>query len=267
MVGSFSLPPSEDGPLNGGRGEWVLRGADQIAPERPGDRALRASMDHLINNTPCMTGSVFDSQIPERYTKGSLRTAAVNKGLEKVLVKHRKTSTGATGWRVALSCLLLTVTVQSAAAETRYFKVAEWPGNVHVGDSYVLPVTDPAHIAHAEDLISRGPAAAGSAIPVARIAPGGDGINRDFNQVGHPLWSWHVTELQGFFDVTIEIIDGTPSMVEDDIPFWMGNTGGQIGFWSYTVVEDVTAQVPEPASSTLILIGTAAALLRRRARA
>jgi hypothetical protein len=170
----------------------------------------------------------------------------------------------ALGRFIVLPCFILLLATPTADAETRYFKVAEWPGNVKVGDSYLLPLTDPAHIAHAENLITLGPGTAGRTIPLARIAPVPDGINRDLNQPGHPFWSWHVTELVDFVDVTIEIYDGRPSMVEDDLNFWMNNTGGMIGFWSYTVVEDVTHLIPEPASHALFSLGGMLLLCRRR---
>ena len=65
----------------------------------------------------------------------------------------------------------------TAAASVR-FLVGELGEPVH-HDSYVLPLSDPAAIAHARDLISIGPSA-GEAIVVAAIAAGGNGINRNY---------------------------------------------------------------------------------------
>jgi hypothetical protein len=119
--------------------------------------------------------------------------------------------------------------------------VAEPAGSVTHGDSYVLPLEDPADIEHARALIALGPAA-GAPIAVAAIAAGADGVNRDLRAAGAPPWSWHVTGFDGFTDFTIEILDGWPSFVEQDVEGWIANTGGYVGFWSYTVVEEL----PEP---------------------
>jgi hypothetical protein len=109
------------------------------------------------------------------------------------------------------------------------------------GDSYVLPLDDPDDIAHARALIAEGPSI-GGAIAVAEIAPGADGLNRDWLAPGKPQWSWHVTRFDGFADATVEILDGNPSMVEEDVDFWIQNTNGFIGFWGYTV----TAELAHP---------------------
>jgi hypothetical protein len=125
----------------------------------------------------------------------------------------------------------------SASGELlHHFLVAEIEPSHY--DSYVLPLQDPAAVAHARELIRVGPSA-GEPIVVARIAPGADGINRDFLAPGSPPWSWHVTNFEGFADNTIEILDGWPSYVESDVEGWMANTGGYIGFWSYTVVAEL----------------------------
>lgn len=138
-----------------------------------------------------------------------------------------------------------------AGADTILFLVAEPGGSVVHGDSYVLPLDDPAAIAHARELIALGPEAAGAPIAVAGIAAGADGINRDHRAAGAPEWSWHVTGFQGFADSTIEILDG-----------WIGNTQGTIGFWTYTVVEEL----PEPPADLLRLACLAALVVTAGAR-
>lgn len=162
----------------------------------------------------------------------------------------------------ALLCALFTTV--PAWASPVYFLVGELPGQEIHNDSYVLRLDDPAHIAHARELISLGPAA-GAPIVVASIAPGVDGINRNYRAVGQPEWSWHVTEFQGFADMTIEILDGWPTYVEQDVPGWIANTNGTIGFWNYTVVEELT-NVPEPSGFVLAIVAIASLLCRWRSR-
>jgi hypothetical protein len=119
------------------------------------------------------------------------------------------------------------------------------------GDSYVLPLSDAAAIAHARDLVSNGPSA-GRTIAVASIAKGADGINRDVLAPDMRPWSWHVTRFEAFADVTIEVLDGWPGFVEQDVDAWIANTGGMIGFWSYTVVREL-GPIPEPSGALLVL--------------
>jgi hypothetical protein len=162
---------------------------------------------------------------------------------------------------VLLACALLAAS--PAGALPVLFLVAEPAGAVFHGDSYVLPLEEPADIAHARDLIVLGPAAAGAPIAVARIAAGADGVNRDLLDAGEPPWSWHVTGFLGFADFAIEVLDGWPGYVEQDVDGWFANTNGQIGFWSYTVVAEI-GPVPEPASGLLLGVGLAALGLRGR---
>jgi len=143
--------------------------------------------------------------------------------------------------------------LSSAAAETIYFLVAERQDAVVHGDSYVLPLSDPAAIAQARALIDAEPGALPS-IVIAHIAAGADGINRDHLAPGAPAWSWHVTGFEGFSDFAIEILDGWPTYVEQDVEGWIANTGGAIGFWNYTVVAELPA-VPEPTSAVLLVAG------------
>jgi hypothetical protein len=187
---------------------------------------------------------------------------------------------------VTASCLTALVALFIVAAcavpargGTVYFEVAERPRQVVHHDSYVLGLTDAAAVSHARDLIARGPDAAGQSIVFAKIAPGGDGINRDLLAPKQPLLSWHVTEFQGFNDFGIEILDGWPTYVEQNRDTWLRETNGRIGFWNYTVTRELpgypdvipSVAVPLPpalpaAAVTLAALPIAMCVRRRVAR-
>ena len=159
--------------------------------------------------------------------------------------------------RSALAAAVLVAvgaTVRAAAAPIE-FLVAEFPGHVVHGDSYVLVLEAAADIEHARALVEKG-AAAGATIAVVRIAAGADGRNRNVRASGEPLWSWRQTSFEGFGDFAIELCDGWPGYVEQDVERWIANTNGTICFWSYTVVEEL----PEPGTALGIAVGAAALL-------
>lgn len=122
--------------------------------------------------------------------------------------------------------------------DTVYFLVSELK-TTH-GDSYILPLTDPDDIAAAR-AIAADPGEATARIVVATIGKCADCkyINRDLLQGGRK-WSWCVTGFEAFAENTIEIYDGWPTFVEDDVDGWIENTNGVIGFWSYTVTRELT---------------------------
>jgi hypothetical protein len=122
---------------------------------------------------------------------------------------------------------------------TNYFLVAEGPDRIHHNDSYVIAVTNSHQIAHARDLIARGPYVAGAPIVVADVAAGADGLNRDLRRADARPWSWHVSRVIAFADITAEILDGWPGALESNFSGWTNNTGGKIGFWNYTVVAEL----------------------------
>ncbi len=120
--------------------------------------------------------------------------------------------------------------------ESVYFVVSDPEGD-H-GDSYILPLQDLSDIAHARALIAD-PENTDRHIAVARIRRGaGNPPNRNLEGDGE-AWSWHVSDFVGFADFTAEIYDGWPGYVEDNLDAWMDNTDGTIGFWSYTVTEEL----------------------------
>ena len=160
-----------------------------------------------------------------------------------------------------------------ARAGVVHFVVAERPGVVEQGDSFVLPLSNDADIAHARDLIARGPDAAGAPIAFAEISAGPDGVNRDVLAAGEPLWNWHVSAFEGFGDIGIELVDGNPTLVEADVRGWIENTrrtededAGHIGFWNYTVVAELepVPSIPLPAAVPAGVVGVIAILVARR---
>ncbi len=118
----------------------------------------------------------------------------------------------------------------NAPAQVVYFLVGELPGRPPISyESYVLPLSRADHLAHARDLIARGPRA-GRTIVVADIGSNDTGINRNYLDCRYPAWPWEVKEFLAFADYTAEILDGRPSMLPP---------GNRIGFWGYTVVREL----------------------------
>jgi hypothetical protein len=165
-----------------------------------------------------------------------------------------------------IAALLALVLGQAAPAPatTALFLVAENPALIDpcfTCDSYVLALTDPADVEAARQIVELG-GATPAFIATAHIAAGADGVNRDLLAPGEPLWSWHVTQFDGFVENTIELVDGNPTLVEADVAGWIDNTDGAIGFWTYTVVQEL----PEASEPALLAVGSALLLLARRVR-
>ena len=86
----------------------------------------------------------------------------------------RRPLAGFAPFRSGLLLVVIVVSVATGAASAApvYFLVAETPGTEKHRDSFVVGLEDPLLVAHARDLIARGPAEAGDAILVASIAAG-----------------------------------------------------------------------------------------------
>ncbi|HLL88244.1 MAG TPA: hypothetical protein VK324_02980 [Tepidisphaeraceae bacterium] len=167
--------------------------------------------------------------------------------------------------------VLISMAVAPASAGFTYFLVAE--RTPEHGDSFVLPLSDPADVAAARGVVADHHAGRDTPIVFAAIEAGADNINRNVLAPGRPAWSWHVTAFEGFADMGLELVDGWPTYVEQDVTGWITNTGGgavvdpanpappptvgHIGFWGYTVVAELQgpptdlrlpAAVPLPAA-------------------
>ena len=66
--------------------------------------------------------------------------------------------------------------------------------------------------------------------PIGPIAAGSGGVNLG--------WNWHFTDL-AFTEMAIELCDGTPSLVEADLPYWL-NTVKSFCPWGGYVYAEVT---------------------------
>lgn len=126
---------------------------------------------------------------------------------------------------------------------TIFFLVSEF--ETEKGDSYILPLKDPDDIAAARHIIANRASEELDRLVVAKVEPAtGNEEYANKDLVRDLTWSWKVTEFYGFAGATIEILDGGPQDVENDMEWWFDNTDsdegrGTIGFWGYTVLREV----------------------------
>lgn len=144
---------------------------------------------------------------------------------------------------VCVTVLVILAGANPAGAETINFVVARpelYPFGL--GDSYVLPLSDPDDIATARLLVGGG----GFLFVFANVTPGSDGINRNVVALGQPLWSWHVAEFLAFDTAAIELCDGTPTYTEMESQSWSDGTLVEICYWEYTVVDELGPVAVDP---------------------
>jgi hypothetical protein len=121
--------------------------------------------------------------------------------------------------RLAIALLL----VWLAACSTGNFGLALVTFETPDGSRFVVQVDDPATV----DRLRNALALDGRAgIPNGRLEPGDGGFNS-----GH---EWHMVEVE-LVDIAIEVCDGTASMVDDDLDYWL-NTVGRYCPWDARVV-------------------------------
>lgn len=95
------------------------------------------------------------------------------------------------------------------------------------GQTFFVRLTDPAVIQQARSLVGQGQ----EKIITGALARGNGGFNSN--------WSWHlVPGTISFADVTTEVCDGCPQMVEDDVDYWV-DTVGQFCPWTTRVVREL----------------------------
>jgi hypothetical protein len=139
-----------------------------------------------------------------------------------------------------LLAALSTFSVPSSA-ETVWFEIGEI--EVERNQSFLVPLSDPEHIAHARALIRNGgrPSDDLGGILIAQIRAGGDGFNRDLRDPEQRLWRWHVASVEGFSGLAIELCDGWPGFIEENPEAYIANTGGAMCLWGYTVKSELAS--------------------------
>lgn len=128
---------------------------------------------------------------------------------------------------IMLMPLLTSCDRSAVVPESAVFTVRACVGSDEVpdGETFQVQITDPETITEAERLIGSDD---------RRIVTGplrrGDG---GFNEP----WSWHLDpDSVAFADLTIEVCDGCPYMLEDDVDYWV-DTVGQYCPWSTEIID------------------------------
>lgn len=129
---------------------------------------------------------------------------------------------------------------------TVFFLVSEM--TAEKGDSFILALADSADIAYARGIVADRDSEELEKLVVAKVVRSKgneEHLNKDL--LRNTTWSWKISEFEGFYGSTIEILDGGPQDLQNDMDWWIDNTSddpdyGVIGFWNYTVVREVTPE-------------------------
>ncbi|MEO8361291.1 MAG: hypothetical protein ABI672_14765 [Vicinamibacteria bacterium] len=129
--------------------------------------------------------------------------------------------------RLAFLALLITVHVGCGTPSdldgTALFRVRACKGSGS-GEIFHIQLSDPRTIAEADALVGVGQ----RKIPVGRLVAGSGGFNAP--------WSWHMDpSTVTLADAAIEVCDGCPSFVENELPYWL-NTVKTYCPWSAEIL-------------------------------
>lgn len=113
--------------------------------------------------------------------------------------------------RVSLAVLLCALTLATACDETSFMPEAPARYGIEVsGETFVVEVTSAEQVAALEARLASGR----EGVLSGELAAGDGGYNEP--------WSWHmVPSTVEVPDMSIEVCDGRPSMVEDDLDDWI----------------------------------------------
>lgn len=128
--------------------------------------------------------------------------------------------------RFRLSLLLFTLTLATACDESSLMPEAPARYGIEVsGETFVVEVRSAEQVAALEARLASGE----EGVLSGELAAGDAGYNEP--------WSWHMvpSTVEGP-DMSIEVCDGRPSMVEDDLDYWI-ETVERFCPWGAVVVE------------------------------
>jgi len=108
-------------------------------------------------------------------------------------------------------------------------------------DSAVLPLSDPADISQARDLIIHDAISGDTEarFPRVKIVAGRDGINRDYCDPHLPEWSWHAEEFFFFMGGVIPEEAQSPAQLESYFNSPGAATSLTLAIFPYTVVREL----------------------------
>ena len=127
---------------------------------------------------------------------------------------------------------------RAADSDPIYFLLGETPPPKY-NDSFVLPLTNDTDIAYARRILAEPWNNDLHRLVVATIAPGADGVNRNYYALGAPEWSWHVAALAGFGDGIPPEISASPTLIEWDPVRYISKFGAMAGFINYKLVAEL----------------------------
>lgn len=133
--------------------------------------------------------------------------------------------------RLIASALLLASTCGALSGAT--FGVLTYhvqTGGQPVWESYVFSTTSIELISEIRDRIAHN----WPVMPLVRIAPGSDGINRNLVARGSPLWNWHVVDVLDLDLIEIQVVGPKPyretplSVIDADVEGFIASVGDVI---------------------------------------
>lgn len=131
-----------------------------------------------------------------------------------------------------ISCEAESEQMDDVGGGLRYFQFTVITESVQ--DTFVVRSNDAKLLAQLDSLLNL-PKDQRSLHVNGRIAEGNNGYNRD--------WSWHFVDGEWVLaEMSIELCDGTPSYVEQNLQYFINNINGQFCPWGSVLDSEITLE-------------------------